>query len=145
MNISCSDFETHQTSCKEQNNAALVLQHDGLKTLDQTIQNFIKNVAAGRSRTEDVLRSEHVMTRQLISEEGRKIERNLSAQINNLNNVHLDGDRYDNLLKSLEYPEMNWRAIQIGDVGSQTFKWVFDDILHNYYYRKQRPWDSFSN
>ncbi|ERF74585.1 hypothetical protein EPUS_00715 [Endocarpon pusillum Z07020] len=130
---------------REQNNAALVLQQDGFKNLGQTMQTFIKNVAAGHSRTEDILRSEHALTRQLLDEEGRKIERNLGAQINNLSKVHLDGDRYDNLLKSLEYPEMNWRPSQIGDAGSKTFEWVFDDILPNTYYGKERPWDSFSN
>ncbi len=136
---------THLTACREQNNAASVLQQDGFKALDQTIQNFIRNVAAGLSHTEDVLRSEHAMTRQVISEESRKIERNLGAQISSLSNVHLDGDKYDNLLKSLEYPEMHWRSSQIGDAGSKTFEWVFDDILPGHNDRKQRPWASFSS
>ncbi len=136
---------THLTSCREQNNAASLLQQDGFKTLDQTIQNFIRNVAAGLSHTEDILRSEHAVTRQVISEESRMIERTLGAQISSLNSVHLDGHQYDNLLKSLQYPEMNWRASQIGDACSKTFEWIFDDTLPNGVDRKQRPWASFSD
>ncbi|KAF7514020.1 hypothetical protein GJ744_006634 [Endocarpon pusillum] len=130
---------------REQNNAASVLQQDGFNALDQTIQNFIKNLAAGRTQTEDLLRSEHATTRQLISDEANKIERSLGAQINNLSNVHLNKEKYDNFLKSLEYPEMNWRASQIEDASLRTFEWVFDDILPRRRYGKERQWDSFSN
>ena len=40
----CSDRGTHLTSCREQNNAASVLQQDGFNALDRTIQNFIKRL-----------------------------------------------------------------------------------------------------
>jgi hypothetical protein len=126
------------------NQAALVEQQHYFNDLDNQMQHFITMVATGHTQLEDFIQREAATTRSHTTAEGTKTRDHVTAQSSKIADhvtqefeLQERNTKWDRLLKSLEFPQMNARRNDPAiDAYENTFQWVFEENL-------QRSWDSF--
>ncbi|KAI9149419.1 Vegetative incompatibility protein [Paramyrothecium foliicola] len=130
-------METQQLSCICSRTQAVQLQQrQDFDALGDDLKNFIIQIAAGHTRMEDFVESEHGMTRDIMcqehtqtrdamAQEARTIQSHISAEIRGSRSKVLSEEQRQNLLKSFSFPEMNQRFHDIRDAHDATFQRVF--------------------
>ncbi|KAJ4019412.1 hypothetical protein NW766_003131 [Fusarium irregulare] len=137
-----------QRACS-QGYATAILTQDSFASLSTIQQSMVKRIAEGHteisllvgqraSEVKDHVTDQHAETRttmgyQLAATE-RKLRYHLSEStsivqqdLNSRNDTEDVIKKYDQLLASLRYPEMNSRKNQVVESFPQTFQWIFSD------------------
>ncbi|RBQ76466.1 hypothetical protein FVER14953_03330 [Fusarium verticillioides] len=131
-----------------QSQAAEIASLGSFQHLQATLQNIISQLAQGSTSVSDLIldvstvinsrvADEHATTRTVVENRARsaenKICQNMSQSIDQLRQELLDREqdkafekKYEQLLSSLRFPEMNSRKNKISDNYPGTFKWIFD-------------------
>ncbi len=115
-----------------------VQQDESFKTLDQTLQNFIKNLASGFSKLSDLISQENTTTRNTITQEHRDTRDHVTSELQDIQLKSNNEQHRAKFLESLYYPEIHQRQEEISEAHRQTFDWIFDRTGENI-----RPWNDF--
>lgn len=85
----------------------------------------MQSLAEGHTKTQDLMKKETAVIRQLIVRRDQKTINYLDRQLQNQRDEQLAQHHYDCLLQSLRYPEMNERRTTIEKSHQNTFKWIY--------------------
>ncbi|RTE71745.1 hypothetical protein BHE90_013849 [Fusarium euwallaceae] len=97
--------------------------------LDQKLQSFIANIAAGRTNMEDLLRTEGNLTREHITAEATRAVKSVEAHVTKETQERelkaATENQRERLLGSLRFQEMNQRRNATTDPENATFERIF--------------------
>ncbi|RSM14777.1 hypothetical protein CDV31_005211 [Fusarium ambrosium] len=104
-------------------------QRQDFDKLDQKLQSFIANIAAGRTNMEDLLRTEGTLTREHITAEVTRAAKSMEAHVSKETQERelkaATENQREHLLGSLRFQEMNQRRNTTTDPENATFKRIF--------------------
>ncbi|RSL75652.1 hypothetical protein CEP51_010668 [Fusarium floridanum] len=104
-------------------------QRQDFDKLDQKLQSFIANIAAGRTKMEDLLRTEGTLTREHITAEVTRAAKSMEAHVSKETQERelkaATENQREHLLGSLRFQEMNQRRNTTTDPENATFKRIF--------------------
>ncbi|KAL2677340.1 hypothetical protein Neosp_011109 [[Neocosmospora] mangrovei] len=114
--------------CNKSKALELQQRQDFVK-LDEKLQSFIANIAAGRTNMEDLLRTEGKLTREHITAEATRAAKSVEAHVTKETQERelkaATENQRERLLGSLRFPEMNQRRNETTDPETATFKRIF--------------------
>ncbi|RSL56714.1 hypothetical protein CEP53_006704 [Fusarium sp. AF-6] len=104
-------------------------QRQEFDKLDQKLQSFIANIAAGRTNMEDLLRTEGTITREHITAEVTRAAKSMEAHVSKETQERelkaATENQRERLLRSLRFQEMNQRRNATTDPENATFERIF--------------------
>ncbi|EEU44552.1 uncharacterized protein NECHADRAFT_85212 [Fusarium vanettenii 77-13-4] len=112
-----------------QSKALELRQRQDFVKLDQKLQSFIANIAAGRTKMEDLLRTEGNLTREHVTAEGTRVVKSVEAHVTKETQERelkaATENQRERLLGSLRFQEMNQRRNETTDPEKATFERIF--------------------
>ncbi|KAK0624204.1 hypothetical protein B0T14DRAFT_193976 [Immersiella caudata] len=118
--------------------AAAIQHKDSFGSLDEALQNFIRQYSKGFRTLEDLLRTEAVAVRNTVVEESSKTREDVIAKIEAQSFRVATEQEINHLLESLRNPTMHARISTVKEPYPKTFAWIFDDSIPG-------RWHSFSS
>ncbi|PNP76046.1 hypothetical protein FNYG_10604 [Fusarium nygamai] len=123
-----------------QNDAVFVQQDTSFGKLDTDVQFLINQLAQGITEVKDLVRREHVATRNAITQEGARAEAVINShtdsQVLELRTTAEKTRKCETFLQSLKAPRMNQRYNDVMDSRDASFNQVFatyEDMKAMYY------------
>ncbi|KAI8714865.1 NACHT domain-containing protein [Fusarium sp. LHS14.1] len=114
-----------------QSKALELRQRQDFVKLDQKLQSFIANIAAGRTNMEDLLQIEGNLTREHITVEATRAVKSVEAHVTKETQERelkaATENQRERLLGSLRFQEMNQRRNETTDPENATFKRIFQE------------------
>jgi NACHT domain len=110
----------------ERFNLLALQQDDSFKSLDQTLQAFVNNLANGYRQLSDLVSQEGITTRSVIAEEHKTTRDHFNLRFEDMRLISFTEQKCKKFLESLYYPEIHQRQEQISDAHKQTFDFIFD-------------------
>ncbi|UPL00112.1 hypothetical protein LCI18_011046 [Fusarium solani-melongenae] len=112
-----------------QTKALELQQRQDFDKLDQKLQSFVANIAAGRTNMEELLRTEGSLTREHVTAEATRAAKSVEAHVTKEVQEHelktATENQRERLLGSLKFQEMNQRQNAITDPEDATFERIF--------------------